>query len=202
VLRLVRFFFGLLTLIAVGRQLAVHAASGAALLNFFSYYTILSNLLAGSVLLWSAASAADANRSIDTLRFISAVNMAMVGIVFSLLLRNTDVGSLLPWVNIVHHYLLPCAVVLDFILMPPRTRLWARELGLSLAFPLCYLIYTLFRGSATGWYPYPFLNPQAAGALGVAIYVICITFAFGIVGFALLRVSRWAPLMLDRIQSD
>ena len=40
--------FALLTLAAVGRQLVIHVESGFSVVNFFSYFTNLSNLLAAT----------------------------------------------------------------------------------------------------------------------------------------------------------
>lgn len=189
--RLSRVFFGLLTLVALMRQLVTHLELGFNPANFFSYYTILSNLFAGCVLILSAALTRVSHRYLEILRVISVINMALVGIVFSALLRGADLGSMLPWVNFVHHYLMPCVVVIDWIVIPPRVRLGGRELGISLIFPLAYLIYSLIRGSLVDWYPYPFLDARiVGGANGVAAYVIGITLVFGIVGLALIAVGN------------
>ena len=50
----------------------------------------------------------------------------------------------------------------------PSPRLAARisfRRGLigGLALPLAYVVYSLVRGHSTGWYPYPFLDPARAG---------------------------------------
>ena len=190
--RVLRIIFGLLPLVALGRQLAVHLGLGFSALNFFSYFTNISNLLAGCVLLLAAVTARESSsRVVETLRVIAVVNMALVGIVFTLLLRDTDLGALLPWVNFVHHYLLPCVVVLDWIVVPPTIRLGRRELLSCLVLPLAYVIYILVRGKVTGWYPYPFLNPaQVGGASHVAAYVLGITLAFITVGWLLILVGN------------
>jgi hypothetical protein len=192
--RVLRIIFGLLPLVALGRQLAVHLELGFSSSNFFSYFTNISNLLAGCVLLLSAVTAREnsSNRVVETLRVIAVVNMALVGILFTLLLRDADVGALLPWVNFVHHYLMPCVVVLDWIVVPPTIRLGRRELLSCLVLPLAYVIYILVRGRATGWYPYPFLNPAlVGGASHVAAYVLGITLAFITVGWLLIVVGNW-----------
>lgn len=189
-LRVARIVFGTLTLVALVRQLAIHVSLGYPLGNFFSYYTILSNLFAGAVLLMAAA-LPDTNRALITLRFISVVNMTLVGIVFVSLLRETDLGNLLPWVNIVHHYLMPCVVLVDWLVDPPRGRLARSHVFMALSFPLAYLVYSLIRGQMTGWYPYPFLNPSVAGGTaGVTMYIAGITVVFCVVGSALLFVAN------------
>jgi hypothetical protein len=49
-----RAFFGLLTLAAIGTQLTVHIRRAFSVVNFFSYFTNLSNLFAAGVLLIGA----------------------------------------------------------------------------------------------------------------------------------------------------
>ena len=117
--------------------------------------------------------------------------MSVVGIVFGVLLRDVDLGALLPWVNVVLHVLMPCVVVIDWFLLPPRGGLEIRDLFLWLIFPGLYAAYVLIRGSLTGWYPYPFLNPDTgAGYWSVALYVVGITATFLLVGWLLLAFGK------------
>lgn len=188
----VRAALALLTFVAIGIQLSIHVEARYSVLNFFSYFTNLSNLFAAGVLLLSAWDASTGRMAAhDRLRALSVVNMAIVGIVFSVLLRDVDLGALRPWINIVVHYVMPCAVVVDWVIQPPASRFGARQLGLILVFPLCYLVYVLLRGAATGWYPYPFLDPaQAAGYGSVAAYALGITATFVVVGALLLAIGN------------
>jgi Na+-driven multidrug efflux pump len=89
-------------------------------LNFFSYYTNLSNLFAAFVLLLSAVLGKEGSR--DLVRYISTVNMTIVGLVFAVLLSDVDLGALLPWVNHMLHYIMPVAIVLDWLVESRRPR--------------------------------------------------------------------------------
>jgi len=117
-----RLFFGLLTLTAIATQLLIQIQRDLSVVNFFSYFTNLSNLFAAVVMIIGTAflmrhrepSAMD-----DIIRGTSVVCMALVGIVFTVLLRNLDMGHLLPWVNTVTHYIMPVVVVLDWLYQPP-----------------------------------------------------------------------------------
>ena len=183
-----------LALIAIGQQFLLHIGASYSTLNFFSYFTNLSNLFAAFVLLLSAFSRSPQNSSLDVLRYLSAVNMAVVGIVFVALLRNVDLGALLPWVNFVLHYVMPVAIVLDWLLQRPSSRLKSKYLALALVFPAAYLVYVLLRGAATSWYPYPFLNPANVGGYsGVAMYSAGIFVTFLLVGGALLAAANRLP---------
>lgn len=179
-------------LTAIGRQLSLHLGASHDPVNFFSYFTNLSNLFAAAVFLVSAFNVAKGLTPVlDVFRFISVVNMTIVGVVFSILLRNEDLGALLPWVNITLHYLMPVAVVLDWLLLPPSAKLNSRHLLLSLTFPAIYLTYVVIRGAGNGWYPYPFLNPvNVGGYTVVAAYSVGIALLFFLAGWLLLWIGN------------
>ncbi|MGV8825204.1 Pr6Pr family membrane protein [Methylibium petroleiphilum] len=182
-----------LALAAIGRQLMLHVGASYSPLNFFSYFTNLSNLFAVVVLLLGAFRRPTLHGDWqDVARYVSAVNMAVVGIVFVALLRNVDLGALLPWVNVVLHYVMPVAIVVDWVgLQAPASPPKARHLALALVFPAVYLVYVLLRGAAIGWYPYPFLDPANVGGYGgVALYAAGIFGTFLVLGWALLALGR------------
>lgn len=191
-LTIARLFFAALTLFAIGQQLTLHVAASYSVVNFFSYFTNLSNLLAALVLLLSAFGASVMSSATrDLLRYASVVNMTVVGLVFAVLLRHVDLGDLQPWVNFVVHYVMPVVVVLDWLLQPPATKLQAKHLGIAFVFPALYLAYTVLRGAGIGWYPYPFLNPANVGGYGgVALYALGITVTFLLAAWALLAVGN------------
>jgi hypothetical protein len=191
VLAVLRLLLGSLALAAIGWQLSIHLRLGLSVVNFFSYFTNLANLLASMLLValavWPATH--DSERWHEA-RWLSAVNMAVVGIVFALLLRDADLGALRPWVNNVLHYLMPVAVVLDWLAFPPRRPLARGVAFTALILPTLYLAYTLVRGAAIDWYPYPFLDPAKAGGAGaVALYALGIAVTFLLLALALVRVG-------------
>ena len=184
-----RLVIALVALTAIVQQLMLHIAASFSVLNFFSYFTNLSNLFAALVLLLSVFS--NGSLTQDLARYISTVNMGVVGIVFPVLLRNVDLGSLLPWVNFVLHYVMPVAIVLNWLLAPPAFKLNPKCALLALVFPGLYLAYVIVRGAGTGWYPYPFLNPENVGGYGaVAAYSLGISATFLLVSWALLAVGN------------
>lgn len=191
-LQLARLCLAVLVLAAIGQQLALHAAHHFSFANFFSYFTVLSNLFAALVLLVSASVPTLSERPwLSLLRYASAVQMAIVGLVFALLLRNLDVGLMQAWINTVLHYLMPVAVVLDWLLAPPPSPLARKALSKALVLPALYLVYTLLRGQQTGWFPYPFLNPaNVGGSAGVALYAAAIALGFVLVGSLLLLAAK------------
>lgn len=183
----IRFAFGAVTLIAVGTQLGIHLGKGYDVVNFFSYFTNLSNifiaavLLVESVLTWRGK---EGGPAWALLRCVSVVCMALVGVVFNTLLREVDLGSLLPWINTWLHYIMPIAAVADWLIQPPRHSIPLKRVGVAVVFPLAYLAYSLIRGADLDWYPYPFLNPANGGYGTVA--VTCVFIAVGFIAMTLL----------------
>ncbi len=168
-----RFVFGAVTLTAIGIQLGMHIGRGFSVVNFFSYFTNLSNIFAAvvllveSVLTWRGK---ELGRTWTLLRCISVVSSA--------LLREVDLGSLLPWINTWLHYVMPVVVVIDWLVAPPRHSLSPRLLGVAVLFPLLYLAYSLIRGAFINWYAYPFINPANGGYSTVLLTCLIIAVAF------------------------
>lgn len=196
---IIRVILALATLSAIGLQFSLHLRASFSAVNFFSYFTNLSNLFACVVLLTTALGGHGVHAPVrDSLRFVSTVNMLIVGIVFALLLRDADLGGLLPWINILLHYVMPCAIVLDWLLRPPASKLGVRHVLIALVFPLLYLGYVVLRGAQTGWYPYPFLNPSiVGGTTGVGAYASAIAAAFLVAGVTLLAIGNRRRMASD-----
>ena len=184
---------GVAILVAVGRQLSIHIALGFPLLNYFSYFTTLANLIAAGVLLSGARRQLrrdPPSAPSDRARHLSVIYMTVVGVVYVTLLRHIDLGALRPWINTLLHYVVPVAVMAEWLLDPPLHRLTFRDVLIGQVFPWAYLGYSLARGAIVGWYPYPFLNPAAAGGYGaVATTVLGIVALFTVTGVVLMSVG-------------
>ena len=191
-LRTARGLLGLLDLVAIGWQLELHTGAAHDTVQFFSYFTILSNLCAALVLLTGTLRIPISGRAWDLTRLVAATNMVVVALVYQVLLSADDTGSLRPWINFVLHYFMPVAVAVEWLLAPPRTPLSFRAGSLVLPFPLAYLAYSLIRGAATGWYPYPFIDPTGPGGYGgVSAYAAGIALLFLVVGWGFRAVGNW-----------
>lgn len=171
-----RIILGLLPLVAIACQFVVHIRHGHSVVNFFSFFTNLANLVGGAVLIESALRP---GAGADRRRGAAATYLMIVGVVYAALLRNVPLGDLMPWVNTVLHIVTPVGFFLEWMTRPAAARLRMRTSLLWLMFPLAFLVSSMIRGAVIGWYPYPFLNPQLAGGYaGVAIYVLAIIAAF------------------------
>nr|WP_179435236.1 Pr6Pr family membrane protein [Microbacterium pseudoresistens] len=217
-----RLFAAVLILAAIVTQLSLSIRNALAattphashlptvLANFFSYFTILSNVFAIVALaiggIWMLARARDARpepRWLGVLMACVATYMITTGIVYNLLLRGiSQVGISAPWVNEVLHVVGPLILLLDVLFAPARRRLgWPTVLTIA-AVPIVWAVYTLLRANlivspVTGtpwWYPYPFLDPHQVpgGYLGVAGYIAGIAAAILAIGAGVVALSRRA----------
>lgn len=184
-----RLAFAALALAAIVVQLR-HAPPGSRfVVNFFSFFTIDSNLLAIVVLTLTAAYGGRPRPAgIEALRGAATLYMAITGVVFALLLSGLqeDLQLTLPWVNDVLHTLMPIVLVADWLLDRPRIRLERRLIGAWLLFPVAWAAYTLVRGPIVVWYPYPFIDPRIHGYGGVTVIAIVLA-----VGFAIASALVW-----------
>lgn len=187
VLRVCRGLLALAALTAIGYDVA--AGPGVSDADYFSYFTVLSNLFASAMLLYGALlPARERSATIEMLRGAAVVYILTTGIVYLLLLSGH--APAYSWVNAILHYLMPVAVTLDWLLDPPHVRLDpARTVVLWMMFPLLYIIYTLARGAIVSWYPYLFVNPHRGGGY-LLVAGDCLAVGIGII--ALIAAITWA----------
>jgi len=158
--------------------------------NFFSFFTIESNILAATIFAVTGAwylRGKSAN-SLVLVRGAAALYMTITGIVYSLLLSGLEdsLQTPIPWVNFVLHYLFPFVAFADWFIDRPAHKVTFKKSLWWLVFPVLYLVYSLVRGPLVNWYPYPFLNPANGGygmvfvtAIGITMcgLVLCALFA-------------------------
>ena len=191
---------------------------GISVWNFFSFFTIQSNLLTivvfavGAVMMLRSREPESVRWA--TFRACVATYMIITGIVYNLLLRGIELpqGSTLEWSNEILHLVAPIAVLLDWLFAPGRQRLDFSRIAIIVIFPIVWIAYTLIRGpfivseiaGTPYWYPYPFLDPNLPGASywTVAGYSVAIAIAIIVVGLGVIFVSRrMRPLATESTDS-
>lgn len=175
---------------AIVTQLANTISVGNSMVNFFSFFTIQSNII-GAVAITTAALAGPVARSsvwLSQLRGAATLYMGITGMIFSLLLSGADVQTPIPWVNSVLHYVFPLFIVIDWLVDRSVRPLSFRQGLVFLVYPVAYGAYSLIRGPIADWYPYPFLDPRTSGYLYVAVMMVFVA----VVGLGLAWVLCWA----------
>lgn len=150
-------------------------------INFFSYFTILSNLAAMVVLgALAARPVLVGHRQFALARGAVTVYMTITGIVYNLLLAPAaaDVSTQLAWVNSIVHVVAPIIVVIDWFVDRSPVRPTLGQAAGWLIFPAVWLVYTMIRGPLADWYPYPFLDPDDNSVAAIAVTCCGILAAF------------------------
>lgn len=195
-----RLVFAALSLTAVAVQFfAVTIPNGHSILNFFCYFTNLSNIMISIVFIVSAvrliSQRRDPSDSDVAIRGGAVVYIVFVGVVFNTVLANTDLGQLIPWVNVVLHMIVPLAGIADWLIWAPRRHLRFRVALWWMVWPAAYSIFSVARGAVDGFYPYPFFNPGVQGGYGgVALWCAALVVAF----FVLAVLVRWVGNLRHR----
>ncbi|MHA1130285.1 MAG: Pr6Pr family membrane protein [Candidatus Helarchaeota archaeon] len=149
----------------------------------FSTYTIQSNLM---VLTWLTLAILFQKKYKEHWFFSEGVRgaitlyISVTFIIFAILLaplyHPTGIDA---YQNIILHYFIPSAFIIDWIFTEIRRNYKWKYVVYWLAYPLFYLVFTIIRGVITDNYIYPFLD---LNAFGVPIFTaIC----FALAGFFL-----------------
>lgn len=192
-LSVARLAFAATAVAAMAYQFAKTADTAFEKANFFSFFTIHMNLLAVATLFALVVVRRDGRTPLfDAARSAVVLYLAVGGTVFALLLSGlqAELQTTVPWVDFVVHKLIPLVLVVDWLLDPPRHRLpfWTAVAWLS--FPFAWFVYTLVRGEAVEWYPYPFVNVGELGYGGVLVRVVVLLIGFALIALALLAVGN------------
>jgi FAR-17a/AIG1-like protein len=159
------------------------------LINYFSYFTNISNIFA-VVVLTVAAIGDPSSRRFELVRGAATFCTTVTGVIYALFLSDVSVGVTDPWINNVIHRVVPVFMLLDWWLAS-RAPVAPREALRWLAIPIVYLAYTLIRGPLAGdWYPYPFVDPtRDGGYLRVALFSAAVSVALALLAFGLSKLG-------------
>lgn len=208
--RLARALFGATSLIVTSGlvlQLGLSITAGAGegffestpdrVVNFFSYFTVLSNV-AVAVTTGMLAVRLDRRSTVfRTLRLDGLVGIAVTGVVFHLTLAQLQ--ELTGWdafADQLLHTVSPILAVVGWLVFGPRGALSRRIVVLSVIAPVVWLAYTLIRGPLVqnrfgeDYYPYPFLNVPEHGYPVVLVNAAVVAALFLAISFGALALDR------------
>lgn len=137
------------------------------IIRYFSFFTILTNILITvcfTFLLLSPLSGWGKFFSRPTTLTAITVYMSIVGIVYNLMLRFLwNPQGIQRLADELLHVVNPTVVLLFWIFYVSKTGLQWKHVFSWLLYPIMYVIFILFRGSFSGFYPYPFSNVSNLG---------------------------------------
>ncbi|MGG7463286.1 Pr6Pr family membrane protein [Plantibacter sp. YIM 135347] len=193
----------ILVLLSVGAQLLLvignvnigfgpsNAPLAQRLVEFFSYFTIESNLLVG-VAAGMLAARPDRDGAVwRVLRIGSMFGITVTLIIYHVLLAPlaafTGVAAVS---NIGLHYVVPVVAILGWILFGPHPSVTWRALFFAAIWPASYIVLTVIQGAITGFYPYPFVNITELGFVTVALNGVGVVLLLLAVGTVYLLADR------------
>lgn len=167
-------------------------------INFFSYFTILVNILAALALTltWLAPQSAFGKFfARPTVRTAITAYIIIVMTIVYFVLRH--LSNLQGWdfvADLLLHYVMPVLFVIDWLFLVPKQTLKLRDTLGWLAFPVIYLVWTFIHGATSGFYPYPFLDTDKLGIARVLLNEAGLLIVFLALGTILVAGGR----LLDR----
>ena len=165
---------------------------GEAVIRYFSYFTIQTNILAAVVL-----SAFTLKRGPEDwlvhpfVRSAVAVYIAVVGLVYVTVLRQLwqpEGWQLLA--DVVLHYVMPLAYLVFWCASVRKEGLRWYDPLLWLIYPAAYLVAILIRGKLSGFYPYPFIDVGALGYAAAALNACGVLLLFVVAGGVVVVAGR------------
>lgn len=172
----------------------------AAILTYFSFFTILTNILVALCLTFVAVDSNEA-RFWNCPSTVAGLTLyiIVVAIVYAAVLQGlwNPEGLQLIADRALHDVIPICLVAYWLIFVPKGSLRWADPL-LWLPYPFLYMGAILARGAATGRYPYPFLNVRRLGYSGVWFNGALLLGLFVGLGLLLVFVDRSLHSRLTR----
>jgi hypothetical protein len=166
-----------------------------AIVNYFSFFTILTNLLVAlcAILPLLAPHSRGGQFFLrPSTQSAIAVYIAIVGIIYSLLLRHMwNPQGTQKVADVLLHDVVPVLYVAFWIFLVQKFTLRWSDAVRWLIYPLVYMAYTLVRGFVSHWYPYYFIDVDSIGLPRALIHAAGLLFAFFGLSLLFIAIGRW-----------
>ena len=161
----------------------------------FSFFTNLTNLIIlfmAGALLYGRGRLYDWFKS-PAVQAACCLYIAFVGLGFWFILGGPgEVDTVLNWIpQLTAHTLSPILGAIFWYRSVPKGELTWKHPFIWLVYPIAYLIYWLIRGPLVGYYPYFFVDVNALGYSGVALWSGALIVVFLLLGALMWRIDRW-----------
>ena len=175
----------------VQNKSAVLGGAGWATLEFFSYFTILSNLIVGVVATVAAQRSPRTRWASASVRGAAALYIGVTGCIYAFVLSGLWAPTGWQWLaDVALHYAVPLAYLGWWLLVAPHGSLVAIDALRWLAFPLAYVAWVFVRGHWLHAWPYPFMDVDALGLAAVLRNSALVCGLFVVGGLALIGIDR------------
>jgi hypothetical protein len=163
-----------------------------ALIYYFTFFTILTNLTLVLIYasgLWSARWLGWFRSPVT--RGMMAMVMPVVCAFYHVFLAETwDPQGAAKIADVSLHYATPIFYVLWWLLFAGHDALKLRDIPMMLLPPATYVVYAMIRGAIVGEYPYTILEANRIGYPAVALNVVYLLVALIVVGAIVVGLDR------------
>jgi hypothetical protein len=196
--RIAQFIIASITWVAVILQFYLQivnrtTAVPEAVIRYFSYFTILTNLLVAVCFTSLLLKERKAERFFKQPSVLTAVTVyiLIVGLVYNLVLRSqwNPQGLQLLADNLLHS-ITPLFALLYWIVYVPAKEISWKQTPAWMLYPFFYLIYIMIRGSFSNFYPYFFIDVSKLGYTKAFTNAVYVTVAFFAVSLVLIWIGR------------
>jgi hypothetical protein len=162
------------------------------LINYFSFFTIETNLVIALVLtIFCARPQAEHFLTGPSVTSALVVYIIIVGVVYAVLLRHLwHPQGLQLLADIALHDAIPLLYPFYWLVFLPKGSLRWSDPAWWLVFPVLYFLYSMLRGAAFGIYPYPFFDIAKLGSVQVWLNGIAFLAAFSGLGVILTAIDH------------
>ena len=185
--------------LAIDTSLADGTGIGSGVISFFSYFTVLTNILVA--LAFTAGSMRPSPPHPRLLPLLLqqpstvtaiAVYITIVAVVYHFLLSHLwEPQGLSKVVDMMQHSIMPTVYLIYWWFGVSKRSLRWRGAVVWLSDPAGYEIYTLLLGAVRDEYPYPFSDVNALGYGRVLFNSLGMFALFAIVALVLISLGRW-----------
>ena len=149
-------------IISINRAIAADNSVSQVVINMLGYFTILTNTFAAVVLtVVGLLPNSRIGKIFATPKVFGCVvtSMLWVGIGFHVLLSDYwSPDGMEAVTNYLNHYIVPSALLIIWLVFPPKTQIPKWTPIFWEVYPVIYGIYIILRGELIGNYPYPFFD--------------------------------------------
>lgn len=172
------------------------APVGETIIRFFSYFTILTNILVALYFTFSYYKVrVGLLKIIDRSGTLTAVTIyiLIVGLVYQVLLRHVwEPTGMQMIVDELLHTIIPGIVLVYWIMFGTNTMVAYKDIRQWMVYPLGYLFFILVRGYMSGFYPYPFVDVGTQGIEKVVVNSVSLMLCFiGLSAFFIFVRRSW-----------
>jgi len=197
--RILSFFFAVIAWFAVLAQYYLMiknypASIAETTIRFFSFFTILTNLLVAAYFtLIAIKTKSFFLRAVYNPGTLTAITtyITVVGLVYQIILRPLwEPKGFQRIVDEMLHSLIPVLVILYWYLYENKSLVSYKSIPKWLIYPLIYLICILVRGQFFNFYPYPFINVTNIGLSKVILNSLLLTGLFVALSAIFIKIGR------------